>query len=280
MNNLIRSIVIYISIIHLSTIAYSINHPFIYFDIGYYYLTNSPTLQRNTTLKVTNPISINFDNIKITDKIDSKAQQYAFMLGYQIKKYRYGLEISRRTHNINTSISNNDLQIPIDPANLSSLLGLGGLNVSNTIGPTITKIKNKMQATMILGKIFYDYPITNSIYGHIGFGIGTTHINLDSSIKIEVNIIKSLFGDQVPDLLLNSIISNYPELNLAEKQSQIKLNQTVLTGQLITGVFYKIDKNIIMFIEYHLTQTTKVKSPINKSLTNNSVILGLIFKFT
>ncbi|NQY43888.1 MAG: hypothetical protein HRT87_11160, partial [Legionellales bacterium] len=243
---------------------------FVYIHGGNYYIANSPTAKRNVSLEISALDSI--EKITLKDKIDSKAFSYSFLVGYKKNRLRYGAEISRMNFDINTTVKNTNIDLSsgnIDITQLvntirtiSTSLNLNlNIDTSGKINPSITSIKNEMQLNMILAKCFYDFPIKNTINLYLGSGLGITHIKYKSISKVEINILRSILGNQAS--FLEQFTSRFPELNLSEQQSTLTINQSLLTGQLICGTAWKFDKNIDIFLEYHLTKTAKIKSPIS-----------------
>ena len=63
-------------------------------------------------------------------------------------------------------------------------------------------------------------------------------------------------------------------------KSSIEVKDTIFTGQLILGIESKLGSGISGFLEVQLTQTSKIKSPVNKTYSSAVGMIGFTFFIT
>jgi opacity protein-like surface antigen len=208
--------------------------------------------------------SITGNSIRHT--IKSNSIPVALLIGFDLgnKPIRFGIETSVRFHKTQAKAEGKGI-LNFNPPSLPQ----GGFTSSpDVIGATINKKADKMRLLMILPKIFYDYKINARATGYIGVGVGVGFMHIHSKVEVTSENVSV-----APQISPNDIFN----LNGKPTVSEVKVDNTIVAGQLVLGVSFKINKKASIFAEYQLTQTSKVKTPVNKSYTDNVGMVGIIF---
>ena len=223
----------------------------------------------NNIVQPGSPRNLEFaiDGYSLNHKIDSRHIPFALLIGYKNKMLRYGLEIGLRMHKTSSSLSGTGNLRQVTPITAGPLVGL---TLNATLPDvTVNADTEKYKLLTILAKVFYDYRFTKNLTGYIGAGLGAGIIRYESKTELGPNTFP--YTGTKPNFSWSR------NATIQMQTSELNIEDTIFAGQFIVGTSMAINKKASVFIEYQLTQTSKIKNPVNKTYTGHSGMLGLTF---